>query len=255
MKHLLFFALTVLAVTSMSAQNTGFFMIFSASGEATLTRNGVLLAQPAREKLANGNILHIGNGTVVLLDKNNKRVTITKQGDYSFTDIQHLFEQANASIANKYLVYIWEKMANVTVNASRKGGVVRGENEFLFPPDSAVVFSDTLVFKYLNQEGLRWKLSIEDISEKLITEYYSAGSLIIITKPAANWWKPGTFKWNLNIPGEKSSGPCLFTIADAAARKAFLTEWKQITEAVSGLPKEEQEKTLKLIIELKKWVP
>jgi len=255
MKYLLLLTLYVVPVIISNAQNSGFFMIYSMKGEATLIRNNVQLSLPRGERFVEGDILNLKHGTVVLLDKTNKRVNIDKQGEYSFPEIKHLFELANSSIGNKYLVFVWDKMAHASVSTSKKGGVVRGENEFLFPPDSGIVFSDTLVFKYLNQEGIRWKLIIRDISAKVLAEYNSAGSLVIITKPTAEWWKPGMYEWILNIPGEEPSGPYQFTIADIAARNAFLTEWKSITAAVSGLPEEDQEQTLRQILELKKWVP
>lgn len=134
---------------SVSGQQ-GELLIYNASGDVQVKRNQTVIRNFAGEKLLPGDVVTLSTGSITIISRDEKRVTLDKKGTYSYLQVQKMIRNASASASVRYFIMVWEAMKSQNVTTNAPGGVVRGDEPSRLPSDSATILSDTIIFFFRN---------------------------------------------------------------------------------------------------------
>jgi len=192
---LLLLLLLLLPVAAMTHQ--GQMMIFNTTGNVVLIRGKTEHKLLRGMEMIPGDQIRLHNGTVVLINRSDKRVSLTKPGNYSYTQVQKLMSKAEASSSIRYFVYVWESMQGTERKAQVAAGVVRGEPFQHLPFDSARVLSDTIMFQWINPAGIRQQFTLTNTQGTILFADTLQDSTLLITQKRLQITMPGTYHWQV----------------------------------------------------------
>jgi hypothetical protein len=238
---------------SVNAQPESGYMIFQTEGEVALLQSGSSYLNPDGRRILPGDEMTIKDGWVTFLDPEMKRVTVKKEGKLSFKELQGLFKKATASIENKYLVYMWEKMNEEEEHLSKKGGVVRGEEFLVFPFDSAVILNPEWCFEFYNPDKLHAVLLVKDKAHKVKYPIPAADSLVCYSLASSPLW-PGEYYWNASIPNVPSVEDRMMIIPSEAEKSEIRQEMEKTRERLKDIPEPARTDILNEIFRMNRWV-
>lgn len=208
-------------------------LIFNADGNVALTRDNISIEKLQGEKLLEGDILNISDGNITLINLNNKRITIDKPGNYTYKDVSLLMQKAEASLTNRYFIFVWKKMNTENKQVNKPGGVVRGEGIETYPFDSAIVLSDSIEFLVTNRPDIEYSLIIKSEKFKVLDQYEISNSLVIATSDFDDG-NTGKYYWQIEAQFEKGPKMKCFFIPDAETKKILLAEYLQAVDEFGG---------------------
>lgn len=194
---LMLLPLAILLVVSFASMQHGQIMIFNTNGNVMLIRGKTEHKQIRGMEMLPGDQVRIQNGTVTLVNRSEKRVSLTKSGTYSYQQVQKMMKQATASASNRYFVYVWESMQGKDRKAQVVGGVVRGEPFTYIPSDSARVISDTIAFYWPNPAGIRQVFTLTDNQGNTLYSDTLQDSCLLVTKQKLQMINPGNYWWQV----------------------------------------------------------
>ncbi len=247
---LLIFCLSTLL---LSAQANEGYMIFQSNGEVTLRQGDNVFSKPDGMQFLPGDILTINDGWVTLLDNQMKRVTLKENCTVFFETLTGLFKKTTASMENKYLVYLWEKMNEEEKHTTKKGGVVRGKHFPTFPYDSAVILSKSLCFKFYNPAKDPVKLMIKDHRQIVLHTIPTIDSVYCIDTILDKVNKSGIYYWSVRDV-ESESENRMFVIPSEVEKEQIDAEIKEIRNQLKDIPEPELTSVVRDIIKMKGWV-
>jgi hypothetical protein len=249
---ILLFFLTI--AFSLNAQPDKGYMIFQTEGEVSLEHLGTVSQKPDGQQFLTSDVLVIKTGWATLLDQELKRVTIKEDGVISFEEMQGLFRKATASMENKYLVYMWEKMNEKEEHTSKKGGVVRGEQFLIFPYDSAVIIGPEWCFAFVNQENDPVKLLIKDKKHTIIYQVITSDSLFCADSLVSALERPGEYYWTTREKNRPDYEDRMFILPSEADKNQIIKEAEEIRASLKDIPEPERTSVVNEIIRMNKWV-
>jgi hypothetical protein len=238
----------------LSAQSSEGFMIFQSYGEVTLQHEDGIFSKPDGMQFLPGDILTIAKGWVSVLDNQMKRVTLKETCTISFDILTDLFRRATASMENKYLVYLWEKMNEEEKHATKKGGVVRGEFSPDFPCDSAVILAGSWCFGFNNPEKQPVQVLIKDRLKFVLQSMATTDSSLCIDSIPASWNQPGKYFWTIRNDILVDSEEWLFFIPTEKEREQINSEIGELKDRLKDIPEPAFSSILSEIMLINKWV-
>jgi hypothetical protein len=252
MRVSVFFFFLALAI-SLNAQPGQGYMIFQTEGKVSLIRDGMAHERPDGKSFVEGDAVRISAGWATFLDEGMKRVTVKEEGTISYEEVKALFKKATASLENKYLVYMWEKMNEKEEHTSKKGGVVRGEEFLFFPFDSAILLNPEWCFTYYNPEKIRAILLVKDAGHTLKYPVQSADSLVCFSL-AKSPLEPGVYFWNVSIPGAPTVQDRMMIIPTEAEKTAIMQEIENLGTQLKDIPEPERTSLVNDIVRMNHWL-
>jgi hypothetical protein len=187
--------LVMVLVAAMAPQ--GQMMIFNSTGNVILVRGKTEHKLLRGMEMLPGDQIRLHSGTVILVNRTEKRVSLSKPGNYSYTQVQKLMSKAEASSSIRYFVYVWESMQGTERKAQVAGGVVRGEPFQHLPFDSARVLSDTILFQWINPAGIRQHFTLTNAQGTILFADTLQDSMLLITQKKLQIIMPGTYHWQV----------------------------------------------------------
>ncbi len=250
---IIFLALFFLPIV-MWAQNTADMLVFSVEGDAVIMRNKISTPCKRADKILAADIIQLKKGTVSLVDRKLKRVTLEKKGNYTYLQLVNQFKLANASLENKFLLQVLDKMTHKAEAVSLAGGVVRGTRTKSFPIDSAFILSDFIQFKFSNPAKQKLTFFLSDEEHHVLFSKETKDSLLVIKRSTATWWKPGAYFWEAAAPGKDGTSETVFFIPADEERARFLNEYKQLKKSFAGFPLKIRNQLMEEVLMEYKWV-
>ena len=251
--NIIFFALLFLPIL-MWAQNAADMLIFSVEGDAVLIRNKISMPCKRADKILAADIIQVKKGTVSLVDRNLKRVTLEKKGKYSYLQIADKFKLANASMENKFLLQVLDKMTHKAEAVSYAGGVVRGNRNTTLPMDSAFILSDFIHFAFPNPAKQKLTFFLSDEERHVLFSKETKDSLLVINRATASWWKPGAFFWEAATRGKDGTSETIFFIPTDKERARLLTEYNGLKKSFAGFPLKIRKQLMDEVLMKYRWV-
>jgi hypothetical protein len=237
-----------------AAQNSPGYMIFQSMGDITLNRGNKTIQKLEGEKFLPGDHLTISKGWISFLDQQMKRVTLSEPCQVSFETLVSLFKKTTASMENKYLVYLWEKMNAEEHHATVPGGAIRGKQLLRFPYDSAIVLSSNFCFSFKNPSKEPLILVIKNWQHEPVFRIQTTDSLVCVDSIDFSSWKPGNYYWTIHHEKAMEPEARLMIIPSADEKKKLEKEFKDFCKKLKDIPSPESDQVLKQIIDLKKWI-
>mgnify|MGYP006948912641 CR=1 FL=1 len=154
--------LIIFSTFTAFGQDESELLIFNADGNSYIQRSGTKISNIDGAEFKKDDLLFIINGSVTIISRQNKRVTLNENGKYNYNKVYNLMQKAEASVTNKYFVNVWDQMNNKHENMNYRGGVVRGDAVPSFPVDSAVILSDSICFEYIKEGETPGGISIKN---------------------------------------------------------------------------------------------
>jgi len=223
-----FYSLLIIILYSLqlNAQTNSDLLIFNSSGNIILNRGNKSLEKFRSESLLKKDVIRIIDGSITIINRNNKRVTINKPGTYKYKEISEKLELVETSLTNRYFVYVWDKMNKKDKLTSTAGGVVRGEDIVTSPSDSVYIISKSIKFSINNESSLKYPLRIMSDDSKLIRQYL-INDILMIDLIDINDGKTGKYQWEIRVPYGNNPGIKCFFIPDKETRNKLLLEYKK----------------------------
>jgi hypothetical protein len=209
-------------------------LVFNTSGDVSIKRNKTIIQRFNAEKVLPGDLITIGKGSMTIISRDEKRVTLTEKGTYTHAEVQKKFARANASTSVRYFIMVWESIKQQTDKTNAPGGVARGEEPSRLPFDSAVVLTDTVIFFFRNP-------SIQPVvfkvfNRKFITLYTDTltDSLMIMSLNTFSELIPGKYYWEASNP---FSPPVRwsFFLPDPASKKELTDSFHSFLSDIEDL--------------------
>ena len=236
------------------AQDASDILIFSAEGDVMISRNKMMVPCKRADKILAADIIHVNKGTISLVDKNLKKVTLEKKGKYSYKQIVKYFSLANASLENRFLLQVLDKMAHRTKPVSYAGGVVRGEPGASQPMDSALILSDSIRFIFPNPGKQKFTFFILDEEHKVLFSKETTDSLLVLQKYNADWWKPGTYSWEAGTLDKQGTTEKRFFVPKHDEQAGFLYDYYRLKNAFPAFSLKARNELIDEILTLNRWV-
>lgn len=199
-------------------------LIFNTDGNVSITRDNNSLDELQGKKFLEGDVLHITDGSITIINKNNKRIAVDKPGTYKYDDVDKLMQKAEASLTNRYFVLVWKKMNKESEQVNKPGGVVRGEEFETLPLDSVIILSDSIEFQIPNKSDLEYSLIIKSEKYKELVQYDIWNSLKVNIQDISNG-KPGKYYWEIKFPFGKGPDTKYFIIPDSSTYNKLINEY------------------------------
>jgi hypothetical protein len=253
-KHSVIFVVLFFLPMLMWAQHAADILVFSVEGDVTISRNKITIPCKRADKILTADIIDVKKGTVSLVDRNMKRVSLEKKGKYSYQQIVKQFEFANASLANRFLVLVLDKMIHKTGPVSKPGGVVRGTRSATLPVDSAVILSDLIRFTFPNPGKQKLTFFILDQEHHVLFSKKITDSLLVIKKQTAPWWKPDAYFWEAAAPGKDGTSETIFFIPADEERARLLSEYNELKRSFAGFPVKIKNQLMDEVLREYRWV-
>jgi len=150
--------------TVVSAQNC---TVYYLNGEASLTESGKKTELKENTVISKGSTIIVSENTQLVLFKAEKAVVLRDAKNYTYAEIEAMFEKTNRSISDKYIAYLWNSASERDKNDDQSnvnviGMVSRGGGEGInFPMDSSIITTDAMVLEF-DEENLPGYLYIYD---------------------------------------------------------------------------------------------
>lgn len=253
-KHsILFFVFFCLPVL-VWAQNAADILVFFVEGDVKINRHKITLPCKRADKILAADIIDIKTGSVSLVDRNLKRVTLEKKGKYSYRQIADQFKMANASLSNKFLVQVLDKMTHHSESVSKAGGVVRGTRNASLPIDSAVILTEAIRFTFTNMGKQALTFFILDEEHHVLFSKKTTGNRLAVKKENAAWWKPGTYFWEAAAPGKDGTAENIFFIPADEERLRLLSEYNDLKKSFASYPAKVRKQLMDEVLTQYRWV-
>lgn len=143
MKRSLYFFVFLICANVFS--QTGLY-VYKTEGEVRNQKNTLL--KKGDEIAGNTSVVLKPDASLVCIDKNGNSYIIKKKGAYTFSQILKNRKSRNSSITVSYLKYVWSQLTGNIETKTMIGGVFRGNQLMLFPPDSSQVTVKNLYLKW-----------------------------------------------------------------------------------------------------------
>lgn len=186
--------------SGLKAQNDGDLLIFNTTGKIELKRGKKPVQDLCGEQVLSGDLLTVTDGSITLINRNQKRVTITQKGSYTYSTLVKMMEKAESSTTVRYFVFVWESMKQEKTQVRTSGGVVRGDEPSRFPYDSATILADTIDFFFRNPSGQPYVFKI--LTDKFVTLLCDTLTDSVKTIPVAFLQQPACerYCWEISTP-------------------------------------------------------
>ena len=153
-KSFISFVLSSLVTLASFAQ--GSFKVLSAKGDNVMQKGTEYVPLgPGAQLPSNAKIMLGENGVVELTNSKNQTVTLNKPGIYTMNDLAGDFKADNSSLAQRYLQYVFNEMANKsdsrTASLAITGSVERSLSDAaisIYCPESTYIMSKETSFKW-----------------------------------------------------------------------------------------------------------
>lgn len=208
-------------------------LIFNSEGRVEVIHENDTLNMPQSEILHEADWLKIIDGSITIINRNNKRITLDKQGSYPYSAIEELMHEAEASLSNRYFVMVWEKMNHGHDEGNQAGGVVRGKYFNCEPIDSVIILSDSIEFWINNNADLENTLFITDSEYKPVKQYKFTDAITIAVSDIRNG-KSGWYSWIIKLPFDNGPEQRCFLIPNENTRSNLLNKLERETENFSA---------------------
>ncbi|MEO6540051.1 MAG: hypothetical protein ABIN74_03625 [Ferruginibacter sp.] len=236
------------------AQDASDILIFSFEGEVMISRNKMMIPCTRAERIVAKDIIHVKKGVISLIDRNLKRVTLEKKGNYSYRQIVKYFSLANASLENLFLLQVLDKMAHKPNSVSYAGGVIRGTTGANHPMDSAIILSDSIRFVFANREKIELTFTLVDEDRNVLFSKETTDSLVVLKKQDAGWWKPGSYSWEATTPDKMGSAERRFFIPKPDEQARYLYDYYRLKIAFPAFSLNTRNQLIDEILTLNKWI-
>jgi hypothetical protein len=228
-------------------------MIFQSEGEVVIHRSKGEVAAKMGLSINQGDVLDLKKGWISLLNNQLKRVTLDEPVKLSYDQLAVRFSKASASVENKYLVFLWERMNTVETHTTKKGGVIRGSSGLVYPPDSSIILKDSICFRFTNPKNatVRWFLR-DSLRSRIREETATDGKVCIdLLIPRL---EPGRYFWSVQLPGLPECEPQSVEIPAAVDKLKIAGEIKSIGKKLGDFPPAEQDRIIGEICRLNCWI-
>lgn len=229
-------------------------LVFSAEGDIKISRNKTMIPCKRAEKILPVDIINLKKGTVTLVDRNLKRVSLEKKGKYSYMQIVKQFSFANASLENRFLILVLDKMNHKTEPVSYGGGVVRGTPNTMLPMDSVIILSDSIRFVFSNPRKLKFTFFLSDEEHHILFSKEITDSLLVLKKQNAGWWKPGAYFWEAGTGNVQGTAEKTFFIPQNDDRAGFINDYYRLKNAFPAFSLKTRNQLIDEILTLNRWV-
>lgn len=209
-------------------------LIFSATGKAHLKRDTIFISQLRGEKLLPNDLLELISGTITIINRENKRITITQYGKYTRSQIQKKMNMAEASHSVRYFVMVWENMQQQRGVVNKPGGVIRGDIGNLLPADSMTLLWDSIMFFCKNPLNAALKLTIKSTPEHVPFTCTFHDSTITLGTTQIPMLKPGKYTWEISDGFRKPEIRSIF-IPDKTDRETKLADYNKFLNAIKPI--------------------
>jgi tetratricopeptide (TPR) repeat protein len=177
-KILISLGVAVLVTISSFAQGT--FRVLSAKGDNVMQKGTEYVPLgPGTQLPANAKIMLGENAVVELTNSKNQTITLNKAGIYTMNDLSGDFKSDNSSLAQRYLTYVFNEMANKsdsrTASLAITGSVERSLNDeviSIYCPESTYIMSKETSFKWdAKNPGESYKVVVKNLfDEEVISQ-------------------------------------------------------------------------------------
>ena len=219
------------------AQNTE-FKIFYYTG-SPLMKLKSKATQIERDKYidATSTITIPENAYVVVTNKDEIPLGISKPGEYNINDIQDLYKNVgDGNLTEEFFEYIAGNMIKGDDTERRSGGVYRAVGDLMINPfDSAMVVTESILFEWENPNSKKMYLKIFDTEDwTILCDIPSNDSSFNFDTKAEGLIEGKNYAWVMApVKGMPQSGTELmvFKMADKNYRKAFNKELKEVNKS------------------------
>lgn len=250
------FLILLIFIPFLVAGQTGKdLLIFSVNGDVSINRGRESIQKIIGQTLQKTDLLKISNGSVTIINMENKRIVVSKSGTYTCDELEKMMQEAETSLTNRYFALVWKKMNKHEEAVNRSGGIIRGEKEELLPLDSTVVLSDTICFYMKNEAMQAYKLVIKDEKYRVLKELSLKDSIFTMPVSAINAGKTGTYFWEIEIPFVKAPDTRCFFIPEKSRKKKLLKAYNDAESVFSNYDYEiKSQLTIEYLIENRVYV-
>lgn len=208
------------------------FLIFNSTGHVLLFKSDRMIDKLQGETYNYGDLLIVTDGSVTLINRDNKRVTINESGEYKYDDMFSLFDQAQSSLTNKYFVYVWEKMNSGDAEVNKPGGVIRGDEFGFQPPNKVVVLSDSIGFQIPNMSGNKFDIRVLSDSKDVLYEGVIIDKLVLSVSDLCNHI-PGKYTWEVSTSFGGKPDRMKYYIPEENEREVAVDKYLKAIESFS----------------------
>ncbi len=229
-------------------------LVFSVQGDVMIKRGKNIIPCKRAYKILVGDIIQLKKGELSLVSRNLKRVTLEKKGSYSYQQIVKHFDRANASLENRFLVQVIDKMTKKSGEVAYAGGVVRGTRGAMEPMDSAIILSDLIRFYFSNSNNQQLHFFILNEDRKVLFTSLTTDSSFVIQRSKAGWWKPGTYFWESVALDKQGTAEQSFFIPQINELDDFINEYIKLKRCFAAFPSVISIQLMEEVLLEKKWV-
>ncbi len=230
-------------------------IVFHYEGDVKVFRKSVNMLNRTGITIESGDTIHLIDGLITFINKDLKRLSLERPAYYTFSEIIAGLDKADASFANKYLYLVWERMTSESNSSTHPGGVVRANVFSSWPPDSAIILIDNLVFRFENPDKQHLELVFYDQHRREIDRFITSDSLFYMNGNEIIWWKEGLKAfWEIEMPFIRPLGPFYFSVSENIERHAIKHELDQLIKEFSLFPLPIQQLIFHEVILEKKWI-
>ncbi|HRZ41960.1 MAG TPA: hypothetical protein P5228_04565 [Bacteroidales bacterium] len=218
-------------------------LIYNSSGDVQLKRNQTVIRNFHGEKLIPGDVINLGTGSMTIISRDEKRVTLDKKGSYTYAQVQQMIKKAGASTSVRYFIMVWEAMKNQNTRTNAPGGVVRGDEPSRLPGDSATILSDTILFFFRNPGNQTVTFRLLNQKFKTIITDTLTDSVKTLSLISPDSLPPGKYYWEISNP---FAPPVRwhFIIPDTPVRQQLMDTFRAFLADIQGFSSEEKRQLL-----------
>lgn len=226
-----FFITIFLFFVGLSINANEDVLIFNSTGQVTLVRDYNSISNISGMRLLAGDEVIITSGSFTVLTNSYKRITFDKPGNYAYSTVIDLLKSADASVTNKYFVYVWEKMNANDEAVRHPGGVVRGDEYGLEPWDSAIIISKSITFSFPNQSDSEFDLYIYSKLNTLVFKSVIVDS-VEVNLSDLEISDPGYYYWYISSEFGGKPDKRWFEIPENSLKTVLKDEYIKFKDAI-----------------------
>lgn len=230
MRFVITFVSILIVLTGNASEE---IMIFNTTGQVALLRDGGVLNKISGYRLVPDDKLVLTSGSFTVLTKSYKRITVDEPGNYHYENVIELLRSADASVSNKYFVYVWEKMNANDESVRHPGGVVRGDEWGLEPWDSAIILSETITFSIPNKADSEFDLLIFSKLNSLVFKSVIVDSLEVNLSDL-EVSDPGYYYWYISSDFGGKPEKRWFEIPENSTKSDLKKEYQKFKEEIKS---------------------
>lgn len=247
---LMIFILTLGYGFSVSGQN-GELLIYNASGDVYLKRNQTVIRNFTAEKLVPGDVITIGTGSMTIISRDEKRVTLDKKGSYSYLQVQQMIKKAGASTSVRYFIMVWESMKGQNTSINAPGGVVRGDEPSRLPYDSATILSDSIIFFFRNPGNQPVTFRLLNQKFRPLLSDTLTDSLKTLSLTHQDSFPSGKYYWEISNPFTPPAR-WHFIIPDPTRKQQLIYDFQVFMKDIQRFSSEEKKKLIDAYMQIQK---